>query len=160
MLSFQTNPINLVWPPEWEDVSVVPTDPNKSSKCKTHPNFTSLWKYCESVIVQSYPALSNPMDNSSPGSSVHGIIQARILEWVAIPFTRGSSWPWDLTWVSCIAGRLFYQGKSLCWHPKMSLLVAFLTLHILKHQSCELIFWKMFPLKYSPVKTVTATYKV
>ena len=40
-------------------------------------------------------------------SSVHGILQARILEWVAIPFSRGSSQPRDRTWVSCIAGRCF-----------------------------------------------------
>ena len=40
-------------------------------------------------------------------SSVHGILQARILEWVAIPFSRGSSWPWDWTRVFCIAGRFF-----------------------------------------------------
>ena len=46
------------------------------------------------------------MDCSLPGSSVHGILQARILEWVAIPFSRGSSWPRDWTRVSCIAGRL------------------------------------------------------
>ena len=44
---------------------------------------------------------------SPPGSSVHGILQARILEWVAIPFTRGSSWPWDRTRVSCNAGKCF-----------------------------------------------------
>ena len=42
-----------------------------------------------------------------PGSSAHGILQARILEWVAIPFSRGSSLPWDQTWVSHVAGRLF-----------------------------------------------------
>ena len=47
------------------------------------------------------------MDCSLPGSSVHGIFQARILEWVAISFLRGSSWPRDWTWVSCTAGRLF-----------------------------------------------------
>ena len=47
------------------------------------------------------------MDCSLPGSSVHGILQARILEQVAIPFSRGSSQPRDWTWVSCIAGRLF-----------------------------------------------------
>ena len=44
---------------------------------------------------------------SLPGSSVHGILQARILGWVAIPFSRGSSQPRDWTWISCIAGRLF-----------------------------------------------------
>ena len=47
------------------------------------------------------------MDCSPPGSSVHGILQARILEWVAISFSRGSSQPRDWTWVSCIAGRCF-----------------------------------------------------
>ena len=44
---------------------------------------------------------------SPPGSSVHGILQARILEWVAISFSKGSSWPRDWTQVSCIAGRFF-----------------------------------------------------
>ena len=47
------------------------------------------------------------MDYSSPGSSAHGILQARTLEWVAIPFSRGSSWSRDWTWVSCTAGRFF-----------------------------------------------------
>ena len=47
---------------------------------------------------------SDPMDYSLPGSSVHGILQARILEWVAIPFSRGSSQPRDRAQVSCIAG--------------------------------------------------------
>ena len=47
------------------------------------------------------------MDCSPPGSSVHGILQARILEWVAIPFSRRSSLPRDWTWVSPIAGRFF-----------------------------------------------------
>ena len=48
------------------------------------------------------------MGCSPPGSSVHGILQARILGWVAIPFSRGSSWPRDLTRVPCIASRFFY----------------------------------------------------
>ena len=52
-------------------------------------------------------ALCDPMDCSPPGSSVHGILQARILEWVAIPFSRGSSQPRDRTPVSYIAGRFF-----------------------------------------------------
>ena len=47
------------------------------------------------------------MDCSLPSSSVHGILQARILEWVAIPFSRGSSPPGYLTWVSCIAASFF-----------------------------------------------------
>jgi len=43
------------------------------------------------LVAQWCPTLYNPMDWSPPGSSVHGILQARVLEWVAIPFSRGSS---------------------------------------------------------------------
>ena len=49
----------------------------------------------------------DPVDCSLPGSSVHGILQARILEWVAISYSRGSSRPRNRTRVSCIAGRFF-----------------------------------------------------
>ena len=48
-----------------------------------------------------------PCTEAFPGSSVHGILQARILEWVAIPFSKRSSWPRDQTQVFCLAGRLF-----------------------------------------------------
>ena len=47
--------------------------------------------YVRVLVVQLCPTLREPMDCSLPGSSVHGILQARILEWVAIPFSRGSS---------------------------------------------------------------------
>ena len=47
------------------------------------------------LVTQSCPALCDPVDCSLPGSSVHEILQARIPEWVAIPFSRGSSWPRD-----------------------------------------------------------------
>ena len=59
------------------------------------------------LVAQLCPTLCDPVDYSSPDSSVHGILQARILEWVAIPFSRGSSQLRDGTWVSLIAGRLF-----------------------------------------------------
>ena len=58
-------------------------------------------------VIQSHPALWDPMDCSPLGSSVHGILQARILEWVAIPFSRGASWPRNRTWGSCITGKFF-----------------------------------------------------
>ena len=64
-------------------------------------------KESESEIAQPCPTLCHPVDCSPPGSSVHGILQARILEWVAISFSRGSSQPRDQTQVSCIAGRHF-----------------------------------------------------
>ena len=70
--------------------------------------------YMKKVLAtQSYLTICNPMQTpyicnySPPGSSVHGILQARILEWVAMPFSRGASQPRDQIWVSCIAGRFF-----------------------------------------------------
>ena len=59
------------------------------------------------LVVKSCPTLCNPMDYNLPGSSVHGILQARVLEWVAISFSRGSSHPRNQTKISCIAGRFF-----------------------------------------------------
>ena len=53
--------------------------------------------------LQLCPTLCNPMDHSPPGSSVHGILQAKILEWVAISFSRGSSCPRNQTLVSYIS---------------------------------------------------------
>ena len=87
-----TNPAQLhrlphVWPQE--------------GPCCLHLSFL----ICE--VAQSCPTLCNPMDCSPPGSSIHGILQARILEWVAISFSRGSSQPRDQTQVSCVAGRRF-----------------------------------------------------
>ena len=59
------------------------------------------------LLAQSGPTVCHPMDCSPPGSSVHRILQARILEWVAMPFSRESSWPRDRTQGSCLAGRFF-----------------------------------------------------
>ena len=61
-------------------------------------------------VTQARPTLWDPMDHSLPGTSVHGIFQARILKWVAISFSWGSSWPRNQTCISCIsciAGRFF-----------------------------------------------------
>ena len=68
------------------------------------------------LVTQSYPTLCNPMDCSPLGSSVHGILQVRILEWVAMPFSRRSYQPRDQTQVSLIAGRLFTSWvPSITW---------------------------------------------
>ena len=61
----------------------------------------------KSEVTQLSPTLWDPTDCSSPGFSVHGIFQARVLEWVAFTFSRGSSLPRDQTRVSCIIGRRF-----------------------------------------------------
>ena len=63
-------------------------------------------------VTQSYPTLCNPVDCSPPGSSVHGILQARILEWVAILSSRGSSQSRDQTCVSCV----FCIGRWIPYH--------------------------------------------
>ena len=70
-----------------------------------------------SEFAQSCPTLCDPMDCSLPGFSVHGIFQARVLEWVAISFSRGSSWPRDWTQVSYIAGRYFTLWATREAHP-------------------------------------------
>ena len=70
-------------------------------KCKDHS-----WLCC-AKLFQLCPTFCDPMDCSLPGSSVHGILQARILEWVAMPSSRGSSQSRDQTWVSRITARFF-----------------------------------------------------
>ena len=67
--------------------------------------------YCVYAHVQSWLTLCDPINSSPPGFSVHGIFRARILEWVAISSSRGSSWPRDWTHVSCVsalAGGLYH----------------------------------------------------
>ena len=61
----------------------------------------------EDEVAQSCPTLCDPVDCSLPGFSIHGILQSRILEWVTISFSRGSSWPRGQTRVSHIGGRCF-----------------------------------------------------
>ena len=75
--------------------------------------YMSVFYVSECVLVtQSCPTLCDPMAYSLPGSSAHGILQARTLEWVAIPFSRESSWPRDQVQVSCIAGSFFAVWAS------------------------------------------------
>jgi len=72
-----------------------------------------LWKYNEffggggALVANPCPTLCDPMDYSLPGFSVHGILQARILGWVDISFSKGSFQPGDYIPVSCITGRFF-----------------------------------------------------
>ena len=73
-------------------------------------DFKLITMITESLIFflnNSCPTLCDSMDCSLPVSYVHRISQARILEWVAISFSRRSSWPTDQIWVSCISGRFF-----------------------------------------------------
>ena len=67
---------------------------------------------CYCFVAKLHPILCNPMDCYLPGSSVHGIFQARILKWVAISFSRVSSWPRDQTCISCITRRILYHWAT------------------------------------------------
>ena len=89
---------------------------------------------CCCLVAQSCPTLYDPMDCSPPGSSVHGISQARILEWVTISFSRESSRPRDQTWVSCIAGRFFTDWATREAHFITTTTVNFLVAMALKIQ--------------------------
>ena len=64
--------------------------------------FVSIW-------LISRVHLCDPMDHSPSGCSVHGILQARVLQWVAISISRESSWPRDWTWDSCIGRQILYH---------------------------------------------------
>ena len=80
-----------------------------------------------SVPVQSWVALSDPMDCSLPGSSIHRILQARILEWVALSFSRRSSPPRDRTCIFCIGRLILYQlvtWEALQYCSRLIILIA------------------------------------
>ena len=86
------------------------------SLCCTHATCNTAQQLCYCCLVtKSCLTLCNPRDCSPLGSSVHGILQARILEWIAISFSRGSSHPRDWTRVSC-TGR-HWQADSLPAEP-------------------------------------------
>ena len=81
--------------------------------------FLKWWHWMEDA--QSYLTLCDPMDCSLPDSSVYGIFQTRILEWVAMPFSRESFWPRDWTHVfcvSCIGRQILYHWAT--WETHLS----------------------------------------
>ena len=71
-----------------------------------------------SEVAQSCLTVCDPVDCSLPGFSVHGILQARILEWVNFSFSRGSSQPTDQTWASHIGGRRSRQAQERSAYPE------------------------------------------
>ena len=90
------------------------------AQCLTH---TVLY-----LVAQSCPTLWDPMDSSPPGSSVHGILQARILDWVAMPSSRGFSPPRDRAQVSYIVGRFFtiWDTREVLTHVICSISLSFI----------------------------------
>ena len=89
-------------------VSLTVTSSSPKSYCNLLLAYQSV---CVCMHAQSCLTFCNPVDCSPPGSSVHGILQARILEWVAISFSRGSSQPRDRTWSPTL------QADSLLSEP-------------------------------------------
>ena len=79
------------------------------------------------LITQLCPTLCNPTDYSPPGSSVHSILQAKILEWIAIPFSRGSSEPRDQTYRKTTFSP-FYESNTY-WEFLGSLVVGIPAFH-------------------------------
>ena len=95
--------------PYWEEISIKKQQLMMFSK-SAFQIYLIFNTFCEvkwSEVAQSCPTLCDPMDCRPPGSSTHGIFQARVLEWVAISFSRGSYRPRDQTQISHIAGRHF-----------------------------------------------------
>ena len=94
-------------------------------------------------ITMSCPTLCAPTDCSLPGSSVHGVSQARILEWVVISSSQGSSWSRDRTHISCFAGRFFtteLPGKTSRGFYQVPTVIA-ITLRIKWDTECR---WYVF----------------
>ena len=87
----------------------------------------------EVKVTQSCPTLCDPMDCGPPGSSVHGILQARIQGWVAVPFSRGSSQPRDGTQISCTA-----DGVFTIWATREAPLVVLVIIYCNAKLSCPL----------------------
>ena len=104
---------------------------------KLAPGSQSWWQgslAVQCLVVPSCPTLCDRMDCSPPGSSVHEILQARILEWVAVPSSKGSCQPRDWTQVSCTAGRFFtkppgkpYMCTARCQRPPLGLMQGLLS---------------------------------
>ena len=100
-------------------------------------------EYCYCCLVAKFcQVFCNPVDCSQSSSSIHGISQARILEQVAIPFSRGSSLPTDRTRVSCIAGRFFTFSATREAYTKLFLFPnCFINFQVIKLSSSSFFFF-------------------
>ena len=101
------------------------------------------------MIAQSCLTLWDPVDCSPSGSSAHGILQVRILKWVAMPSSRGSSQPRNQTQVSCITGRFFtdWATKEVSWYLE----------DVFFGFSLFSLFWRLFRFLNSLWQSVTQT---
>ena len=102
--------------------------------------FESLYYGVAQLLSRVRPC--NLMDCCLPGSSVHGILQARILEWVAIPFSRGSSWPRDRIWIFWIVSRFFFIIWIIREAPHYTLVLTYL---LTRNLYLLIIFFQFLP---------------
>ena len=89
---------------------------------------------CIVLVAQSCPTLWNSMDYSPPGSFVHGILQARVLKWVAISFSRGSSWPRDQPCIFCVS---YFGSWIYLWSLRIYFAVVQLMLSLFYPVDCS-----------------------
>ena len=115
----------------------------------THTHAHTTMKYHTCSVAKLCSILCDPRNYSPPDSSVHGISQARILEWVVMTLSRGSSWPRDRTLVSCIDSWILdcwvTNGEAhFGWYSSLSpcfLCFLFLPFFFLKFESTKGIVW-------------------
>ena len=157
------------WVPLWQSLCLVcfcATCSSCKHSCMVGAQFA--FRHIHTLIhaksLQLCPTLCNPMDWSSPGSSVHGILQARILEWVAIAFSRRSSWPSDQTQVSHIADRFFTiwaTREALCSIRICQIChIFYYRLQPLQHKSWWLVEWWGSPEKTTEKVIQLVMYRV
>ena len=138
---------------------------------KPEQRTVTIGNVCSCSATQSCLTLCDPMDCSPPGSSVHGILQARLLKLVAISYSRGSSRPRDGTcfsYVSCIGRQVLYHQHHL-GNPLAILEFYFFFLSKVKYlhkeeevsrrgmlylQESRKSMWKGFPVSYLPLQSI------
>ena len=122
--------LNMYYPRKYQRLTrIILSCPLEIAFCPNSDEYKKVCKprvYMFVLVTQSCLTLCDPMDCSPPRSSVRGVLQARILEWVAISFCKGSSRLRDWTWISCTADRCLSSDQQ-GWrnHMKHHFLVSF-----------------------------------
>ena len=115
--------IAIVWAPGCMDSTYIKVHVRSYRSLSSVIDDTLLFIFCMHMclVAKSCPTLCNPMDFNPPGSSVHGIFQARILEWVVISSSRESSQPGDQTCISCTGRQILYHW-AITWKAPFTFL--------------------------------------
>ena len=116
----------LLWSWQYSDIKAKETIRKKTVRQHKYINISHLMQVCACSVTELCLTLCEPMDCSPPGSSLPGIFQARILEWVAISFSKGSSQPRNWTQVSCIGSQILShwatrEPQYRCKNPQQNI---------------------------------------